>query len=71
MGRPLEKTSKNLPKTLCNYVHVRSNTPRTGVGIYFSHLKIQGRKNPETVVVSGFSEVVSICTPQYGCGGRI
>ena len=66
MGRSLEKISKNLPKTLCNEVQIRSNTSLTGVGIYFSHLLIRVRKNPETVVVSGFSGDVSKLVANYG-----
>ena len=34
-------------------------------------IAIEQRKNPETVVVSGFSGAISFLVAQHGCGGGI
>jgi hypothetical protein len=42
----------------------------TQENIFFLHFKKRARKNPETVVVTGFFGAISFLLAQYGCGGR-
>ena len=67
----MQNNLQNLPSNSLNFSSSPVRHLLLGSGIQNFHTLFETGKNPETVVVSGFSVLASILSAQHGCGSWI